>query len=414
MSSFGEALTNNIPMGDDLSTKFSRHYVREMFYSVIWSTDDRAVTQSEPVDLGATEELWLAKLGSWNEALAVYEDKLRRDPNDFEAMLGCMRCRAASGEWSKVLDLAQGSWADAMSDQPAATVAAQAELSPRVQRKALRLCAQAAWRLGQWEELDKFSSQLADGRYKDVSLPATSAGSGSQDKGFPAVDFDGAFYTSILHIHRKEWALAADAIDAARRAMDGRMTALMAESYNRAYPSMVTAQTLAEMEEIVEFRKLEERSKIGAKRHPANRPNENKAKERLLSVWRDRLAGCRVDADVHASILAVRSLVLGPADEVESTLTLAELSRQAQRYKFAARVLMEPLEAFGARLDSSRFGKGSESWDLKLNVAGVGSSLSSVIARIVVGDVGAILPSYNQRHEDKSRTLVEAAGGLSR
>lgn len=232
----------------------------------------------------------------------------------------------------------------------------------------------------------------------------------------PRVDYDGAFYSAVLHVHRKEWAHAADAIDAARKAMDGRLTALMAESYTRAYPSMVTAQTLAEMEEIVEFRKVEERSKVGANQHSVNRPDEGKARQNLLAVWRERLAGCRVDAEVHASILAVRSLVLGPADEVDATLTLSELSRQAQRLKFAERVLLDPLEALNASLNGPTFGFGLE--DLRgtrLNVSGLSAaSRSSFIDRILGGDLTTIIPRYGPSHEQWSKNVVTEAGGLDR
>jgi hypothetical protein len=37
-----------------------------------------------------------------------------------------------------------------------------------------------------------------------------------------SIDFDGAFYSAVLHIHRKEWRAAAGAINAARMAMDSR------------------------------------------------------------------------------------------------------------------------------------------------------------------------------------------------
>lgn len=117
--------------------------------------------------------------------------------------------------------------------------------------------------------------------------------------------------------------MAADSIDCARKAMDARFTALMAESYNRAYPSMVTAQTLAEMEEIIELQKLEERSKGSSHRHPATKPDTGAARQRLLQVWRERLGGVRADAEVHSSILAVRSLILGPSEDSEATLTLS-------------------------------------------------------------------------------------------
>ncbi|EEC46831.1 predicted protein [Phaeodactylum tricornutum CCAP 1055/1] len=247
---------------------------------------------------------WLAKLGNWTEALEVYREKLKSDPHDFEAIVGCMRCLDASGEWRKVLDLAEQNWT-ALSQH----------------RCIVRMCAQAAWRLGQWDDLEKYSSQLT------------------------CVGFDGAFYSAVLHVHRQDWSHAADAIDAARKAMDSRFTALLAESYSRAYPSMVTAQMLSEMEEIIEYMKTEERSRIEIDHHPANRQSIERARERLISVWKDRLAGCRMDSEAHASILAVRSLVIGPEDDVDAVLTLSKLSRQAERHKFAERVLLDPLHS---------------------------------------------------------------------
>ena len=43
-------------------------------------------------------ESWLAKLGSWAEALSMYEQKLRENPHDVNSILGCMRCYDARGE----------------------------------------------------------------------------------------------------------------------------------------------------------------------------------------------------------------------------------------------------------------------------------------------------------------------------
>ena len=348
-SSLWEALTDKMPAGGELSSKFSRHHACDMCYSVLWSTEKREQHRVQPIDLTANSELWLAKLGSWTEALAVYKNTLKRNPNDFEAMLGCMQCLESRGEWRKVLKLASDKW-DAMTGSSASEYASTHDIAnPRSRRRAVRICAQAAWRLGQWDELDKFAGQLV-GVADSLQTRKTEAASLG---GKPAakLDFDGSFFQAVLRVHKKDWITAANAIDDARKAMDSRLTALMAESYSRAYPSMVTAQTLAEMEEIVEFRKLEERSLSGASQHPTNRPNSDEARSRLLSVWRDRLAGCRADADVHSSILAVRSLILGPDDEVEATLMLSELSRQAQRHKYAERVLLDPLEALKADLN---------------------------------------------------------------
>jgi len=362
-------------IGGELSSKFLRHDQRsEMVYCVTYSTDDRGIGIHED-GMPDFKESWLAKLGSWTEALAVYEDKLRHSPHDFDAILGSMRCLDATGEWQRVLDIAGTSWIaitgnedeeDQLAEQMPHSFSSM-YITPRAKRKALKFCAQAAWRLGQWTELEKYASQLVKGSrstYATTSLnrPAISSRSG-EDR--VRVDYDGAFFTAVLHIHRKEWSLAAEAIDAARMAMDSRFTALMTESYKRAYPSMVQCQILAEMEEIVAYRKLEGRADADTGKHLTNRPDAEEARRELLSIWHDRLAGCRVDADVHSPIMAVRSLILGPTDDIEATLTLSELSRQAHRFKLAERVVVDPLRELGADLNGKVFGFDSPS-SLKL------------------------------------------------
>ena len=170
------------------------------------------------------------------------------------------------------------------------------------------------------------------------------------------------------------------------------------------------------MEEIIEYRKIEERSRQGSHLHPANRPSHVDARQRLLSVWRDRLAGCRLDAEVHSSVLAVRSLVLGPEDDIDSILTLSELSRQAQRHKFAERVLLDPLGAMDADVDGPTFGL-SDSLDLGFNFARLletGGSHSSVIERILQGDAVEALSRYGPKHEHWSKSIVADAGGVDR
>jgi len=405
--------------------KLARHQAHEMFYSVIWSTDEVGVSRGAQIDLSEKQESWLAKLGSWAEALAVYEQKLRSNPRDFEAILGCMRCLDASGEWRGVLELAEKSWPALSSSSTASPVEhspvlsakppSKAQISARSQKKALRLCAKAAWRLGHWDDLEKFADELnsSTGPAAGKATPVSTHGENSAPR---VIDFDGSFFNAVILIHKKEWSLAAVAIDSARKAMDGRFTALMAESYNRAYLGMVTAQTLAEMEEIIDLQKLEESSKGGSHRHPANTPDISRARERLMTVWHERLAGCRADAEVHASIMAVRSLVLGPSDDYEAKLTLSDLLRQAERYKMAERVLLDPLLELGGDLDGPIFGlKLGDQVGLGLgNIAEDSGSNGRIINHLVAENAGAFLPNYGPTQEQLSNQLVSAAGGLER
>jgi serine/threonine-protein kinase mTOR len=409
-------MTTGSHSGAGLPTQQTSH---EMYYSVVWSTEDRSRDEIDSLDLAENKERWLSKLGSWSDALEVYEEKLLRNPNDFDATLGCMRCLSSNGEWRRMLELAKDSWmtisagsTDVVGLSPA-TVA-----NSRDRKKALRMCSEASWRLGRWDDLEKYSSELVHGQGNPVVGNFTaSISSPSRDGNFPRIDFDGAFYSAVLHIHRAEWRMAAKAVDAARQAMDGRFTALMAESYNRAYPSMVTAQTLAELEEIIGYLKTEKNSQPRALRHPASGPDLSKSRRFLLSVWRNRLEGCTVDAEVYSSIMAVRSLILEPTEEVDATLTLSELCREAQRLKLAERVLLDPLEKIGADLNGAIFGFGlADSLELRPSLEHVMATLSAqgIINELVTNDRVTYLPEYDKIHFQWSKQLVEEAGGFER
>mmetsp|Transcript_21493 Transcript_21493/g.52973 ORF Transcript_21493/g.52973 Transcript_21493/m.52973 type:complete len:3171 (+) Transcript_21493:99-9611(+) len=400
-----------------LGTDHGKH---EMYYGVVWSAEDHSASNTETLNLAENRELWLAKLGSWSDALEVYEEKLARNPNDFGAVLGCMRCLSATGDWRRVLELAEYNWDILKTNfSGSETRTGKKNNIARGQKKAFRMCSEAAWRLGSWDDLEKYSSELVQGR--GSSTPPSSAvinpASGNREGSTPLIDFEGSFFSAVLHVHRQEWTRAAEAIDDARKAMDSRFTALMAESYNRAYSSMVTAQTLAELEEVIEYHKIEKDFNEVHQSHPSNRMDPSQAREKLLSVWRTRLAGCRVDADVHSSILAVRSLVLGPTDEVDATLTLSELSRQAQRFRLAERVLLNPLEALEADLDGAVFGFGlRESLGLhtELQEAISELSVSRIINDLLTNTSRAFLPEYGMAHNQWSKELVREAGGLDR
>ena len=181
----------------------------------------------------------------------MYEQKLTENPYDVNSILGCMHCYGARGDWQRCLNLAEMSWPTISSEwQPIALEPTpqlpepSKNMSENLQR-ALKLCAQASWRLGRWDLLESYTTQLVQGHEESQGsrhLTATTRGRNTTD-----IDFDSHFYRSVLHVHRSEWDNAAKSIDFARKAMDSRFTALLSESYKRAYPSMVAAQTLSEV-----------------------------------------------------------------------------------------------------------------------------------------------------------------------
>lgn len=173
------------------------------------------------------------------EALSIYEQKLSENPFDVTSILGCMHCYDARGDWQLALNLAEISWPAISNEKNTMSIDHTQSPDPRREaqenrQRALKLCAQASWRLERWDLLESYTRELDQGHEESLS----------RDVDF---DFDSSFYRSVLHVHRGEWDKAAQKIDSARRAMDSRFTALLSESYKRAYPSMVSAQTLSEV-----------------------------------------------------------------------------------------------------------------------------------------------------------------------
>ena len=50
---------------------------------------------------------------------------------------------------------------------------------------------------------------------------------------------DGAFYRAVLCVHKQDYEMAHQLIDLTRDMLDTELTALSAESYQRAYPIMI-------------------------------------------------------------------------------------------------------------------------------------------------------------------------------
>jgi hypothetical protein len=111
-----------------------------------------------------------------------------------------------------VLELAETSWPALTGDEEGKKAdfvlgGQRAASRAKNHRKALKYCAQAAWRLGKWDDLENFASQL--GRGNSTASLSNKIGSHGTRAVTPRIDFDGAFYSAVLHIHRQEWSMAA-------------------------------------------------------------------------------------------------------------------------------------------------------------------------------------------------------------
>ncbi|KAF8421355.1 armadillo-type protein [Terfezia claveryi] len=239
------------------------------------------------------KETWFEKLQRWEEALKAYQRREAEDPVSFEVTMGKMRCLHALGEWDLLSQLAQDKWGSATHE---------------MQRAIAPLAAAAAWGLGQWELMDDYISVM-----KQASP-------------------DRSFFGAILALHRNQFDDAAAHIEKAREGLDTELSALVGESYNRAYSVIVRVQMLAELEEIIVYK--------------LNAENEEK-RETMRRTWTKRLKGCQRNVEVWQRMLKVRALVISPKENMEMWIKFANLCRKSGRIGLAEKSLNSLLDIDG-------------------------------------------------------------------
>jgi len=105
-------------------------------------------------------------------------------------------------------------------------------LDPSTRQHVAPTLALATWGLGKWEQMRRFTDLM------DSSTAKAS------------------FYKAVIAIHDGRLEAARGHVNRSRMLIADGLTPLLAESYNRAYPSMVMVQNLAELDEIITLRKL--------------------------------------------------------------------------------------------------------------------------------------------------------------
>ena len=231
------------------------------------------------------KETWYEKLERWDEALAAYQRREKFEPQNFEVTMGKMRCLHALGEWDDLSNLAEQKWS-------LATIDHKRSLAP--------LAAAAAWGLGRWELMDNYLD------------------------GMKASSTDRSFFGAILALHRNQFQQAAVFIEKAREGLDTELTSLLGESYNRAYIVVVRVQILAELEEIITYKKCSD--------NPEKR-------ETMRKTWNKRLKGCQKNHEVWQRMLKVRALVLTPRQNIDMWIKFANLCRKSGRMGLAEKSL---------------------------------------------------------------------------
>ncbi|KAK3331873.1 phosphatidylinositol 3-kinase tor2 [Cercophora scortea] len=234
-------------------------------------------------------ESWFEKLERWDEALNFYCQRERELPEDqptpVDIVMGKMRCYHALGEWDSLASLAGKTWANS---------------APEIQRRIAPLATTAAWGLGKWDSMDNYLQSMK--RYSP----------------------DRAFFGAILALHRNQFREAVQCVEQAREGLDTELSALVSESYNRAYQVVVRVQMLAELEELIVYKQCGEEKKVT-----------------MRKTWETRLKGCQRNVEVWQRMLRLRSLVMAPKENMHMWTKFANLCRKSGRMGLAEKSLKQ-------------------------------------------------------------------------
>ncbi|KAI0408502.1 TOR kinase [Xylaria palmicola] len=234
-------------------------------------------------------ETWFEKLERWEEALAFYNKREREIPADeavsIDIVMGKMRCLHALTEWEALAGLAGNTWANS---------------APDVQRRIAPLATAAAWSLGKWDAMEIYLSSMR--------------------RNSP----DRSFFGAILALHRNQFREATTNIQQAREGLDTELSALVSESYNRAYQVVVRVQMLAELEELIVYKQADEKKKATMRR-----------------TWESRLKGCQRNVEVWQRMLRLRALVITPEENMHMWIKFANLCRKSGRMGLAEKSLKQ-------------------------------------------------------------------------
>lgn len=234
-------------------------------------------------------ETWFEKLERWEEALAFYNKREAEVPPEqavpIDIVMGKMRCLHALGEWDALATLTGNTWQNS---------------APEVQRMIAPLATAAAWGLGKWDSMDNYLSSLK--------------------RNSP----DRSFFGAILALHRNQFREAINNIQQAREGLDTELSALVSESYNRAYPVVVRVQMLAELEELIVYKQCDE-----------------KKRATMRKTWETRLEGCQRNVDLWHRVLRLRALVIQPAENMRMWIKFANLCRKSGRMGLAEKSLKQ-------------------------------------------------------------------------
>ena len=223
------------------------------------------------------------KLQWWSQSYKAYHDRYRTT-NAVGPLIGMMTALDAQGNFTAILDLWRQHVKRTTKDAPL--------IAP--------FGARAAWLLQSWDDMQLATEQMrSDGYTGTTSL----------------------FYQAVLATHKSKFREASLLVDKCRRNLDGELSALVAESYDRAYRLFVGIQQLSELDEI------------------ATALREPDTIKTLQQLWESRLLNMAQEPTEWQGTLANHTLVLKQNQELGMWIKFVDLCHAHGRDRMSSEVL---------------------------------------------------------------------------
>ncbi|KAK2968905.1 hypothetical protein RJ640_018597, partial [Escallonia rubra] len=140
--------------------------------------------------------------------------------------------------------------------------------------------ANAAWNMGEWDQMAEYVSRLDDGDETKLRVLGNTAATGDGGS-------NGTFFRAVLLVRRGKYDEAREYVERARKCLATELAALVLESYERAYNNMVRVQQLSELEEVINYCTLPVGNSVAEGRRAL-----------IRNMWNERIKGAKRNVEL--------------------------------------------------------------------------------------------------------------------
>ncbi|KAH0784688.1 hypothetical protein KY290_004286 [Solanum tuberosum] len=248
---------------------------------------------------------WYEKLQCWDDALKAYTAKASqasRPHLGLDATLGRIQCLAALARWEELNNLCKEYWTPA---EPAARL----EMAP--------MAANAAWNMGEWDQMAAYVSRLDDGDETKLRVLGYTASSSDGST-------NGTLLRAVLLVRQGSTMKHVNMLKVHGNVWQPSLLHWFLEPLNVLTATWFAFGQLSVLEEVIEYCTLP----------PMGNPVADL--QYFLQVWQ--------------ALLAVRALVLPPTEDIDTWIKFASLCRKNGRISQARSTLIKLLQVMLAYL----------------------------------------------------------------